>query len=169
MKFFVTLTLFSFVLTGCAGMFTPAVPLSQAEVKRLTTCDNADLKTIRKNLLLAGYVVTKTTDDDLVTDFKQVGAGSYNKKWVRVTAVKVDDKTIRFKTREKLVSTERVADETEESSYTGSRYASKGRHKGPTKQTTTYRNQTVQNETDSLYTDRTRQMHETLHAEICNQ
>ena len=47
--------------TGCMGLFGPArTPMPANEVAALTTCKTGDLSKIKKNLVLAGYGVTRS-------------------------------------------------------------------------------------------------------------
>lgn len=80
----------SFVL-----VYSCVTPMPQSEIEMLTTCKNVDLKAIRKNLLLNGYGITAASDEDLITDYKQTNYGT----WQRITVVKVDDKTTKFRIR----------------------------------------------------------------------
>lgn len=96
--------------TGCF-MFggSPQTPMPTNEVTSLTTCKTGDLAVIKKNLMLAGYSIQNADDETVVTDFKQTAAGYGNgKEFLKITAVKVDDGTTKFKVRVKTESLDQV-------------------------------------------------------------
>lgn len=81
------------------SLFSSCVtPLKPEEVEQLSTCPNTSMEQIRKNLLLAGYRITSSTDEDLSTDFKQVEDWR-GKSFRSIAVIKQGDQRFRFKVR----------------------------------------------------------------------
>lgn len=139
---------------GCLHM------LESSEVNRLTTCQNTDLKKIKKNLLLAGYEVNKEDGDNLTTDFKQVSGYGGDKTMRRITVIKLDDKTYKFNVR---LKSKRI--ESNQNNYSSDPYNKK-------KSDTTINinmNQPIETENDfdqDYYKERVAQ-YESMRQEVC--
>ena len=96
-------------LSGCSWMGAfKRTPMQPQEVAQLTTCATGDMAQIKKNLLLAGYSVPRVDQETVETDFKQMGGAGHAKAFVRITAVRIDDTTTKFKVRVKLESLDSV-------------------------------------------------------------
>ncbi|NOU33526.1 MAG: hypothetical protein HOO96_36990 [Polyangiaceae bacterium] len=95
--------------TGCMGLFGPArTPMPANEVAALTTCKTGDLSKIKKNLVLAGYGVTRSDGDIIETDFKQVTKFGSTKELEKISVVRVDENTTKFKVKVRVESKEEV-------------------------------------------------------------
>ena len=96
------------VVALLAGFVAACVtPMTMSQVEDVTTCKQTTLKKIRKNLLLAGYEIEEQTSEDLVTEWKQTGGYEKNRSLDRITVVKVDDSTFRFKVMQRSVRVDR--------------------------------------------------------------
>ena len=142
-------------VSGCfmfAGM--KRTPMQPDAVASLTTCGTGDMSSIKKNLMLAGYRVVSADDETIQTDFKQTAGYGGSKEFLKVTAVRVDDKTVKFKVRVKSESMQTV--------QTGELKDSNGR-------TIATDSQVVndQNEGDESYVLEMKDQYEATHKEVC--
>lgn len=99
------------LMTSSCFMWAGAArtPMPETEVKSLTTCKTGDLAAIKKNLMLAGYSIRSADDETIETDFKQTAAGyGRGKEFLKITAVKVDDETTKFRVRVRTESLDQV-------------------------------------------------------------
>jgi len=138
------------LITGCM------TPMAQRDIDELTTCNNTDLKALRKNLLLNGYAVVSQSDDDIVTDYKQEG-----RNWSRVTVIKVDDKTFKFKVRNRREGYEQAP--------TGSTLTTISSNDGRRVQAHSQGSQTFKttDENDQVYYVEQRAQHEATRSAVC--
>ena len=90
------------LLTSCV------TPMGQNEIISLTTCRNTSIKKIRKNLLLEDFSIKSMSNDDLQTEYKQIGGYGLNKRYQRITVVRTRGKNFRFSVRYKNKSYDRV-------------------------------------------------------------
>lgn len=87
-----------------AGILSSCVtPMPQSEVEALTTCGEISIATVRKNLLLNGWVIDKESPTDLVTDFKQTDYWHGDRRFVRITAVDLGNRIVKLKVRVKSI------------------------------------------------------------------
>lgn len=82
-------------------------PMKVADIERLTTCKGKGFEQIRQSLLLAGYEIKNETKLDLTTDYKQVGGFGRDRRLRRITVVKLDEQTFRFRVRNKEIRIDR--------------------------------------------------------------
>jgi hypothetical protein len=109
------LGLFALPSLGCFMLGPVRTPIQGQQVEQLTTCKNTDLGKIRKNLMLNGFSIRDATDDTIETEYKQVDdglrapslaggpfarvEGPVSKTSKRVTVIKLDDTTVKFRVR----------------------------------------------------------------------
>jgi hypothetical protein len=146
---------FALSLSGCfmfAGM--KRTPMQPQAVQSLTTCGTGDMAAVKKNLMLAGYGIVRADDETIETDYKQTSSGYGGKEFLKVTAVRVDDKTVKFKVR--------VRSESQKTVQTGELKDSNGR-------TIATDSQVVndQNEADEAYYQEFKQQYEQTHQDVC--
>lgn len=91
------------VLTAILAMVACVTPMEPDEVEEVTTCNGTDLATIRKNLLLDGFKIEQESTEDLVTDFKQSDFWNGDRRYIRLTAVKVGDNVFKLKVRTRTI------------------------------------------------------------------
>jgi len=141
--------------TGCFGLGGfGRTPMPQQQVSELTTCKGADMTSIKKNLMLSGYAIRSASDETIETDYKQVSGYGTSKEMLRISIVKVDDKTARFHVRTKSEGVQKV--ET-------------GRVTTTSGQVVATDNKLVhtENEQDEQYFNESRQLHEQTRREVC--
>jgi hypothetical protein len=104
------LGVFSVPMMGCFGMIPgwTRTPMPPNQVEDLTTCKNTDLGKIKKNLMLNGYSIRDADQDAVETEFKQIAGYGNSKVSERISAIKVDDSTVKFRVRVREDSLNRV-------------------------------------------------------------
>lgn len=88
---------FLWMLASCV------TPMSQSEIDEVTTCKDITIASVRKNLLLNGFVIDKETTTDLVTEFKQTDYWHSDRSFIRVSAIDLGDSRIKLKVRVKSI------------------------------------------------------------------
>jgi len=90
----------AFLLVLMAGLLNACLtPMGPADIDALTTCPNTDLALARRNLLLNGYGIASSSDEDLVTDFKEVASRGSGRTLQRITVLKTERQTLKFRVR----------------------------------------------------------------------
>lgn len=141
-------------LGGCV------TPMGQADIESLTTCTGADLTTIRKNLMLAGYVIKAQGASDLSTEFRQVGGYGYDRSLRRINVVEVKPGTYRFRVTNQVISIDR-----DRHNFGGG--TSMGKEKSPTVVIDLSQPVETTNEYDETYYVERRDDYESVRREVC--
>lgn len=98
-----------FLVSGCFGMLgMKRTPLPDAQISQLTTCKTGDLAKIKKNLVLAGYSVQRADGDLLETEYKQTDRLGDSKSFEKISVVRVDETTAKFKVKVRVDRREKV-------------------------------------------------------------
>ncbi len=155
-RIIITGAVVAFSCVGCMSLLGPKrTPLADAQVAQLTTCKTGDLAQIKKNLVLAGYSVTRADGDIVETDYKQVSQGYGSMKELeKISVVKVDDSTTKFKVKIRMDGKEKVE--------TGEIKDGNGRTIA-----TNSRMENKSEESDEMYYEEARAQHEAKRKTVC--